>query len=80
MLRSTQKKIGVRESLLHRFRRKKGLSVTDITGTEWCEKQMEFHLLLGEPEITKAMKAGIVRHAKLEEEVVKKSKSSCWNT
>lgn len=33
VLRSTQKKIGVRESLLHRFRRKKGLSVTDITGT-----------------------------------------------
>lgn len=32
-LRSTQKKIGVGESLLHRFRRKKGLSVTDITGT-----------------------------------------------
>ncbi|KAJ9698195.1 hypothetical protein PVL29_007331 [Vitis rotundifolia] len=74
VLRSTQKKIGVRESLLHRFRRKKGLSVTDITGTEWCEKQMEFLLLFGKPEITKAMKAGIVRHAKLEEEVVKKVK------
>lgn len=65
---------GVRESLLHRFRRKRGISVTDITGTEWCEKQMEFILLVGRPEATKAMKAGSVRHALLEEEVIKRVK------
>ncbi|KAI7988668.1 Glucose-6-phosphate isomerase, cytosolic 1 [Camellia lanceoleosa] len=36
---------------------------------EWSEKQMEFSLLFGKPEKTKAMKAGIARHAVLEEEV-----------
>ncbi|XP_057956601.1 exonuclease V, chloroplastic-like [Malania oleifera] len=70
---STQKRIRANESLLRRFR-KKGLSVTDITGTEWCEKQMEFVLLFGKPIKTKAMKAGSARHVKLEEEVVKKVK------
>ncbi|KAH9603211.1 hypothetical protein KSS87_003756 [Heliosperma pusillum] len=60
------------DSLLNRFRKKRGLYVTDITATEWCEKQMEFGLLFGKPEITSAMKAGIARHAKLEEEVTKK--------
>ncbi|KAK9689605.1 hypothetical protein RND81_09G070900 [Saponaria officinalis] len=60
------------DSLLTRFRKKKGLYVTDITATEWCEKQMEFGLLYGKPEITNAMKAGIARHAKLEKEVTKK--------
>uniref|UniRef100_A0A5B7AUI1 Exonuclease V n=2 Tax=Davidia involucrata TaxID=16924 RepID=A0A5B7AUI1_DAVIN len=72
--RSPQKRNRVTESLLHRFRRKRGLSVTDITATEWCEKQMEFFLLLGRPEITKAMKAGRARHAILEEEIVKRVK------
>ncbi|KAL7174995.1 hypothetical protein ACSBR2_028740 [Camellia fascicularis] len=38
-------------------------------GQEWCEKQMEFSLLFGKPEKTKAMKASIARHAVLEEEV-----------
>ncbi|CAA3007516.1 exonuclease V, chloroplastic [Olea europaea subsp. europaea] len=62
------------DSFLHRFRRKRGLSVTDITATEWCEKQMEFCLLFGKPEKTKAMKAGSVRHVELEEEVIKRVK------
>ncbi|KAL7264692.1 hypothetical protein ACSBR1_002619 [Camellia fascicularis] len=62
------------DSFLHRFRRKRALSVTDITATEWCEKQMEFSLLFGKPEKTKAMKGGIARHAVLEEEVVKRVK------
>ncbi|KAK4358752.1 hypothetical protein RND71_020981 [Anisodus tanguticus] len=61
-------------SLLHRFRRKRGLSVTDITATEWCEKKMEYTLLCGKPEKTKAMKAGSIRHEALEEEVIKKVK------
>ncbi|PSR95170.1 Exonuclease [Actinidia chinensis var. chinensis] len=70
--RGTQKRNRVIESFLHRFRRKRGLYVTDITSTEWCEKQMEFSLLFGKPEISKAMKAGIARHTVLEEEVVKR--------
>ncbi|KAL6566698.1 hypothetical protein OROMI_015102 [Orobanche minor] len=65
-----KKKHGLMEPLLHQFRsrRGRGLSVTDITGTEWCEKQMEFILLLGKPKKTKAMKAGSARHVVLEEE------------
>ncbi|KAM7522309.1 hypothetical protein LguiA_012211 [Lonicera macranthoides] len=63
-----------RMSFLHRFRRKRGLFVTDITSTEWCEKQTEFILLFGKPEATKAMKAGSAQHAVLEEEVVKRVK------
>jgi len=31
---------------------------------------MEFFLLFGKPEATKAMKAGVARHAVLEEEVL----------
>ncbi|XP_010253550.1 PREDICTED: exonuclease V, chloroplastic isoform X2 [Nelumbo nucifera] len=69
-----QKKVKVPKSLLYRFRRKKGLAVTDITSTEWCEKQMEFSLLRGKPKKTKAMEAGTARHEKLEEEVIKKVK------
>ncbi|XP_052186649.1 exonuclease V, chloroplastic [Diospyros lotus] len=72
--RPTQKRSRPAYSFLHRFRRKRGLSVTDITATEWCEKQMEFFLLLGKPEATKAMKAGVARHAVLEEEVVRRVK------
>lgn len=72
-LKSAQKKTRMADSFLHRFR-KKGLSVTDITATEWCEKQMEFVLLVGKRKVSKAMKKGSARHAKLEEEVVKKVK------
>ncbi|KAG7950051.1 hypothetical protein I3843_13G093500 [Carya illinoinensis] len=72
---STQKKIKADESFLHQFRRTKGLSVTDITATEWCEKQMEFVLRHAKRESTKAMKAGSARHTNLEEEVVKKVKA-----
>lgn len=68
-IRSTRKK-RVDESLLNRFRRKTGLFVTDITSTEWCEKQKEFFLVCGKPKATKAMKAGSARHAVLEEEVI----------
>ncbi|TYJ43800.1 hypothetical protein E1A91_A03G178400v1 [Gossypium mustelinum] len=73
-LKNPQKRIRVAQSFLHRFRRKRALSVTDITATEWCEKQMEFSLLFGKRKISKAMKAGKARHVKLEEEVVKKVK------
>ncbi|KAJ9178494.1 hypothetical protein P3X46_010372 [Hevea brasiliensis] len=75
-LGSTQKKNPVAESLFHRFRKRRGLSVTDITSAEWCEKQTEFGLLFGKIKITKAMKAGHDRHVKLEEEVVKRVKVS----
>ncbi|XP_040991029.1 exonuclease V, chloroplastic-like [Juglans microcarpa x Juglans regia] len=67
-----QKKSREAESFLRRFRSKTGLFVSDITATEWCEKQMEFILLFGSRKITEAMKIGRARHAKLEEEVVKK--------
>ncbi|MFQ6629997.1 hypothetical protein Gotur_007301 [Gossypium turneri] len=73
-LKNPQKRIRVAQPFLHRFRRKRALSVTDITATEWCEKQMEFSLLFGKRKISKAMKAGKARHVKLEEEVVKKVK------
>ncbi|PON62324.1 Exonuclease V [Parasponia andersonii] len=73
---STQKKTRLPDSFLLRFRKKKGLSVTDITSTEWCEKQMEY-ILLGKPrKVNRAMKKGSARHAKLEEEVIKKVKVS----
>lgn len=39
-----KKKSRADDTLLHRFRSKRGLFVTDITKTEWCEKQMEFSL------------------------------------
>ncbi|XP_022730596.1 exonuclease V, chloroplastic-like [Durio zibethinus] len=73
-LKNTQKRSRVAQPFLHRFRRKRGLSVTDITDTEWCEKQMEFTLRFGKRKISKAMKAGRARHVKLEEEVFKKLK------
>ncbi|KAK7262357.1 hypothetical protein RJT34_29926 [Clitoria ternatea] len=59
-------------SFLKRFRNNRPLSVTDLTSTEWCPKQMEFSLLLGGQKVNKVMKAGIARHAKLEEEVIKR--------
>ncbi|PKI62584.1 hypothetical protein CRG98_017006 [Punica granatum] len=71
---SVAKKSRAPPSLFHRFRKKKGLSVTDITATEWCEKQMEFVLLRRKKRTTKAMRAGSERHEKLEQEVVKKVK------
>ncbi|XVF04966.1 hypothetical protein REPUB_Repub05bG0129500 [Reevesia pubescens] len=73
-LKNTQKRIRVAQPFLHRFRRERGLSVTDLTATEWCEKKMEFVLLFGRRKINKAMKAGQSRHVKLEEEVIKKVK------
>ncbi|KAK6926826.1 Exonuclease V [Dillenia turbinata] len=56
-----KKKGRLTESLLHRFRRRRVLSPTSL-----------LRLLLGKPESTKAMKAGSIRHAKLEGEVVEK--------
>ncbi|KAF5767791.1 putative exonuclease V [Helianthus annuus] len=61
-----------KESLLRRFKRKSGLFVTDITSTEWCEKQKEFFLVCGKPKASEAMKAGSARHALLEQEVITK--------
>ncbi|KAG6482013.1 exonuclease V, chloroplastic-like [Zingiber officinale] len=61
-----------RPSLLDQFRSKRGLSVTDFTSTEWCEKQMEFLLHWGKPKRTEAMKAGSDRHNQLEKEVSEK--------
>ncbi|RLN30114.1 exonuclease V, chloroplastic-like [Panicum miliaceum] len=58
-----------RRSPLAQFRDRRALTVTDITATEWCEKQMEFMLKHGKPERTEAMKAGSDRHAQLEDEV-----------
>ncbi|KAJ7980962.1 Exonuclease V chloroplastic [Quillaja saponaria] len=73
-LGTTQKKSRGIDSFLHRFRKKRGLAVTDITGTEWCEKQMEFVLLVGRRRSNRAMKAGMARHAELEEEIIEKVK------
>ncbi|PAN17037.2 hypothetical protein PAHAL_3G101800 [Panicum hallii] len=57
-----------RRSPLAQFRERRALAVTDITATEWCEKQMESGLKHGKPERTEAMKAGSDRHAQLEDE------------
>ncbi|KAK3206057.1 hypothetical protein Dsin_020103 [Dipteronia sinensis] len=65
----TQKRNRVAKSFLERFRKKKALSVTDMRGTEWCEKQMEFKLRFGRQKASKAMKVGHARHVELEEEV-----------
>ncbi|KAF3791399.1 Exonuclease V [Nymphaea thermarum] len=62
------------KSLFRRYRMRRGLSVTDITGSEWCEKQMEFVLTRGRRELTEAMKAGSFRHQQLEEE----SREDAW--
>ncbi|KAL5056038.1 hypothetical protein RYX36_036720 [Vicia faba] len=66
----SRKKPAVSDSFLRRFRKKRALSVTDLTSTEWCPKQMEFSLLLGGKKVNQFMKAGIARHAKLEAEVI----------
>ncbi|KAF7823441.1 Exonuclease V, chloroplastic [Senna tora] len=81
---ATQKRSRVAESYLRRFRKNRGLAVTDITSTEWCQKQMEFTLRYGAQKTNEAMKAGIARHIKLEEEVIKrvevkvKSREDFW--
>ncbi|XP_010443837.1 PREDICTED: exonuclease V, chloroplastic-like isoform X1 [Camelina sativa] len=62
----------IEDSYLRRFRRNQALGVTDLTGTEWCEKQMENVLCFGRRKVSKAMKAGQARHLQLEEEVVRK--------
>ncbi|KAK3140859.1 hypothetical protein QOZ80_5AG0406810 [Eleusine coracana subsp. coracana] len=61
-----------RKPLMARFRERRALAVTDVTATEWCDKQMEFVLEHGKPERTAAMKAGSDRHAQLEQEVVER--------
>ncbi|GKC59083.1 exonuclease V, chloroplastic [Tanacetum coccineum] len=66
---NTNKKMK-RMNLLQRFRKKTGLFVTDITSSEWCEKQKEFFLVCGKPKASRAMKVGSARHAVLEEEVI----------
>lgn len=71
-LPTCKKKHTLSDSFLHRFRNKRGLSVTDLTSTEWCPKQMEFSLLLGGRKVNEAMRAGIARHAKLEQEVIQR--------
>ncbi|KAL2328652.1 hypothetical protein Fmac_022079 [Flemingia macrophylla] len=71
-LPARKKKSNLSHSFLHRFRKKRALSVTDLTSTEWCPKQMEFYLLLGGKKVNQVMRAGIARHAKLEEEVIKR--------
>ncbi|KAH9311692.1 hypothetical protein KI387_026727 [Taxus chinensis] len=67
-----EREIDIEESPLqqHRQRQRRALSVTDITSSEWCEKQTEFMLIHGRPEKTKAMLAGSARHTELEAEVV----------
>lgn len=62
--------IDIEDSPLHRHRQRRALSVTDITASEWCEKQMEFMLIRGRPEKTAAMKVGSARHTELETEVL----------
>ncbi|KAG6558252.1 hypothetical protein Mapa_000002 [Marchantia paleacea] len=73
-------------SLLLRHRSRRGLSVTDFTASEWCEKQVEFSMTRGKAEKTPAMKAGSERHLQLEVEVVTrveieiKTKEDAWAT
>jgi len=62
--------LDIEDSPLHRHRQRRALSVTDITASEWCEKQMEFMLIRGRPEKTAAMKVGSARHTELETEVL----------
>ncbi|WCJ41072.1 hypothetical protein M5689_021960 [Euphorbia peplus] len=67
--------VAPRESFYLRYRKRSGLYVTDVTDTEWCQKQKEFVLLRRERKITtKAMKAGLDRHKRKENEVVKREK------
>ncbi|KAM7280879.1 hypothetical protein ACFE04_008013 [Oxalis oulophora] len=67
-----KKKSRLADSLVNRFRRKSGLFVTDITASEWCEKQVDLLFQYGKPKATRAMKAGTARHAKLEQEVIQR--------
>eukprot|EP01057_Protomagalhaensia_wolfi_P001942 Protomagalhaensia_wolfi_Nauph_80__1941@NODE_221_length_3145_cov_1455_019961_g166_i0_p2_GENE_NODE_221_length_3145_cov_1455_019961_g166_i0NODE_221_length_3145_cov_1455_019961_g166_i0_p2_ORF_typecomplete_len439_score74_15Exo5/PF09810_9/1_4e51PDDEXK_1/PF12705_7/8_8e05Cas_Cas4/PF01930_17/3_5Cas_Cas4/PF01930_17/17_NODE_221_length_3145_cov_1455_019961_g166_i018203136 len=52
---------------LERFRQWK-LSVTDFSSQLWCETQLEFTLKTGFRQETEAMREGIRRHEKLEQE------------
>ncbi|XP_020204691.1 exonuclease V, chloroplastic [Cajanus cajan] len=47
-LLSTGKKSRADDTLLHTFRNRRGLSVTDVTHTEWCDMKMEFSLYFNE--------------------------------
>lgn len=76
-----KKKPRIADTLLDRFRSKKGLFVTDLTKTEWCEKQMELSLFskewnngealgfVGGKINSEAMQAGIDRHVQLQHEI-----------
>ncbi|KAM7274355.1 hypothetical protein ACFE04_029019 [Oxalis oulophora] len=67
-----KKKSRLSDSLVNRFRRKSGLFVTDITASEWCEKQVDLLFQYGKPKATRAMKADTARHAKLEQGVIQR--------
>ncbi|CAH8362353.1 unnamed protein product [Eruca vesicaria subsp. sativa] len=69
---SSSSSLDIEDSFLRRFRKNQALGVTDLTATEWCEKQMENVLCLGRRKVSKAMKLGQARHLELEEEVVKR--------
>ncbi|CAJ1977433.1 unnamed protein product [Sphenostylis stenocarpa] len=70
-------------TLLHLFRSKRGLFVTDVAKTEWCERQTEFSLFSeewksnegkrvgfgGGRRNNEAIKAGRNRHVQLQQEV-----------
>lgn len=47
-LLSTGKKSRADDTLLHQFRSRRGLLVTDVSKTEWCDKQMKFSLFYKE--------------------------------
>ncbi|MED6176195.1 hypothetical protein PIB30_085743 [Stylosanthes scabra] len=78
---SKKKKKRVADTLLEQYRSKRGWFVTDVSKTEWCQKQMEFSLLYDDQEEgragtrknnnNEAMKAGIDRHVELRNEVLK---------
>ncbi|KAL1296018.1 hypothetical protein HN51_056800 [Arachis hypogaea] len=44
------KKKKVADTLLEKYRNKRGLFVTDVSKTEWCQKQMEFSLFFDDEE------------------------------
>ncbi|MED6194170.1 hypothetical protein PIB30_026035 [Stylosanthes scabra] len=47
---SKKKKKRVADTLLDKYRSKRGWFVTDVSRTEWCEKQMEFSLFYDDQE------------------------------
>ncbi|KAJ1415927.1 Exonuclease V [Sesbania bispinosa] len=48
LVTTQKKKSRAADTLLDRFRSKRGLFVTDVTKTKWCDKQMEFSLFAEE--------------------------------